>query len=200
MNKKSNTLSRRFKNIASNQRLIPTLGKAPINEIKVNKHVISPAYKKTNMPNKGYAAQLIGDSGPIIIIPGETKEVWAEFKNTGTKPWDLNTKLGTIDGNDRSSKFIDNWISGARIASVVDRILPGANYRFIFNIKAPINFIGTIIESFGMVQEGIAWFQNPHGKVSFNIKSTVLNDNDSNDVLNQESDINIMLGELGELI
>jgi hypothetical protein len=147
--------------------------KSSTNKNIIKKPSVTPVPK--NVINKEFAAQLVADSGTIIISAGETKEVWAEFKNIGIKSWDSNTKLGTNDPRDRLSVFANNWISCSRIVSVKNKVMPGETYRFNFTIKAPENFNGTFIENFRMVQEGVIWFEKQYGNVSFTITSIMQN-------------------------
>lgn len=136
-----------------------------------NKNNMVNTQKNKSIVSHGFAAELIKSSGPIIIRTGETIEAWAEFKNIGSKPWNANTRLGTMNPRDHKSIFSDKWPSKERATSAEIQVLPGEIYTFYLKITAPQNFIGTMTETFGLVQEGVTWFDNPHGRVSFEITS-----------------------------
>ena len=113
-----------------------------------------------------YAAQYVSQSWPLAstampMIAGQTVAASITLKNTGTKTWDSNTKLGTTQPRDRSSPFADaSWLGPNRAAHVTGTVPPGSNFKFSFKFHAPAK-AGTYHEFFDLVQEGVAWFGDP---------------------------------------
>jgi len=116
---------------------------------------------------KIYKARFVKKSPDPILKPGETKELWVEFKNEGNISWKKNginpVRLGTFDPIDRSSLFF----SGNRIELKENEIKPGSIARFSFKIKAPVE-IGTYKEKFALVVDGLKWLFDT--EIEFNIK------------------------------
>src|SRR5205807_2488745 len=58
-----------------------------------------------------YAATYVSQSWPVASMPamtlkcGDTIDAQIKLKNTGAKPWDTSTKLGTTMARDRASIF-----------------------------------------------------------------------------------------------
>ena len=113
-----------------------------------------------------YAAQYVSQSWPLAstampMIAGQTVAASITLKNTGTKTWDTNTKLGTTQPHDRASPFADSsWLSASRAAHVTGTVAPGGTFKFSFKFHAPAK-AGTYNEYFDLVQEGVAWFSDP---------------------------------------
>jgi len=113
-----------------------------------------------------YAAAYVSQSFPLAVtaldmVEGQTIPSYIELKNTGTKTWDSNTRIGTTQPRDRSSDFADSsWIAPNRPAAVTGTVPPGGTFKFQFNLHAP-STTGTYHEYFGVVQEGVAWFSDP---------------------------------------
>ena len=113
-----------------------------------------------------YGASFVAQSFPLAtttltMTAGDVVPSYIELKNTGTKTWDSNTKIGTTQPRDRSSAFADSsWLAPNRLAAVKGTVLPGATYKFTFNLAAPEK-PGTYDEFFGVVEEGVAWFSDP---------------------------------------
>jgi hypothetical protein len=128
------------------------------------------AYAQSILPQCGsppdWAAQFVAQSFPLAsttmnMVEGEVVPSWIELKNTGTKTWDSNTKIGTTQPRDRSSVFKNGtWLAGNRLAAVQGTVPPGGTYKFTFDLAAPAQ-TGTFDEFFGVVQEGVAWFSDP---------------------------------------
>jgi MYXO-CTERM domain-containing protein len=92
---------------------------------------------------------------------GSTVAADITMKNTGSKTWDSNTKLGTTQPRDRSSAFADgSWQGPNRAAHVSGTVPPGGTWKFAFNFHAP-STPGTYHEFFSLVEEGVAWFGDP---------------------------------------
>jgi lysozyme len=100
-------------------------------------------------------------SSPMPMFAGQTVAASITLKNTGSKTWDSNTKLGTTQPRDRSSAFADgSWLAPNRAAHVTGTVPPGGTFKFSFNFHAPAK-AGTYNEYFDLVQEGVAWFSDP---------------------------------------
>ena len=113
-----------------------------------------------------YGAQFVSQSFPLAsttltMVAGEVIPSYIELKNTGTKTWDSNTRIGTTQPRDRTSAFADEtWLAPNRPAAVKGTVAPGATYKFTFDLAAP-NEPGTYDEFFGVVEENVAWFSDP---------------------------------------
>lgn len=127
------------------------------------------AYAKSVLAAYGaipYAATFVSQSFPpasktLTMTAGQVLPATIVLKNTGTKAWDSNTRLGTTGPRDRKSVFADaSWLSDDRLAAVKGTVAPGASYTFAFNLAAPAE-PGTFDEHFGVVEEGVAWFGDP---------------------------------------
>ena len=111
-----------------------------------------------------YAATFVSQSFPYAsttmkMTEGDVVPAYIELKNTGTKTWDSNTRIGTTQPRDRTSAFADSsWLAPNRPAAVKGTVPPGGTYKFQFNLAA--NKAGTYDEFFGVVQEGVAWFSD----------------------------------------
>jgi lysozyme len=83
------------------------------------------------------------------------------FKNTGTKSWTDNTRLGTTQPRDRASVFAGpDWIGPNRAAGCSAGAAPGATCKLSFTWHAP-DKPGDYHEFFSLVDEGVAWFSDP---------------------------------------
>jgi MYXO-CTERM domain-containing protein len=112
-----------------------------------------------------YAASYVSQSFPLatttlVMQAGQVIPSYIELKNTGTKAWDSNTRLGTTQPRDRASAFADaTWIAPNRPAGVNGTVAPGGTYKFEFDLAAP-DQPGVYDEFFGVVEEGVAWFSD----------------------------------------
>ncbi len=113
-----------------------------------------------------YGAQYVSQSWPLatttmMMTTCQTMAATITLKNTGTKAWDSNTRLGTTQPRDRASVFADStWVSTNRLAEVSGTVPPGGSYQFKFDFHAPPT-PGMYDEFFGMVEDGVAWFSDP---------------------------------------
>jgi len=135
-----------------------------------------------NVTPARYAAELVSQApDPSVLKPGETVELWAEFKNTGNVPWlnngDTATRLGTAGPLDRISLFQDTgWLSGNRITSAPTKVQPGETARFAFTVTAP-NDLGEYTEKFGLVAEGLSWLTDVNLKWNFVVEEEYIPEN-----------------------
>jgi len=110
-----------------------------------------------------YGAAYVSQSFPLAtttltMTAGQVIPSYIELKNTGTKAWDSNTRLGTTQPRDRTSAFADaTWISPSRPAAVTGTVAPGDTYKFEFDLAAPTT-PGDYDEFFGVLEEGDVWF------------------------------------------
>jgi len=86
-------------------------------------------------------ASFVGQSEqPLVINAGETKEVWADFKNDGNVTW-RNYKQDTLKVlalSSPSNFYVAGWSSETEVAKLTTaNVAPGEVGRFIFTIKAP---------------------------------------------------------------
>jgi hypothetical protein len=113
-----------------------------------------------------YAAQFVSQSFPLAtttltMTAGQVIPSYIELKNTGTKTWDTNTRIGTTQPRDRVSVFADGtWVADNRPSEVKGTVAPGATYKFTFDLAAP-DKPGSYDELFGVVEDGVAWFSDP---------------------------------------
>jgi len=116
-----------------------------------------------------YGASYVSQSWPLATDPlvihcGEKIAAEITLKNTGTKPWDSDTRLGTTEPRDRASMFAgDDWISPNRPAGIEGTVAPGESGTFKFSFQAPSGDAcvpGTYHEHFGVVEENVAWFSD----------------------------------------
>ncbi len=117
-----------------------------------------------------YGAAYVSQSWPLASAPalqikcGDHVDATLVLKNTGTKPWDSATKLGTTMPRDRASLFAGaDWLAPNRAAAITGTVAPGANGTFAFAFDAPSGAAcvpGMYTEYFGVVQEGGAWFSD----------------------------------------
>jgi hypothetical protein len=112
-----------------------------------------------------YGAQFVSQSFPfasttLTMTAGDVIPSYIELKNTGTKAWDGNTRLGTTQPRDRTSAFADStWVAPNRPSEVKGSVAPGATYKFTFDLAAP-DKPGNYDEFFGVVEDGVAWFSD----------------------------------------
>jgi len=113
-----------------------------------------------------YGASFVAQSFPLAtttltMTAGQVIPSYIELKNTGTKAWDSNTKIGTTEPRDRSSAFADStWLAPNRLAAVKGSVPPGGTYKFEFDLAAP-DQPGSYDEHFGVVEESVCWFGDP---------------------------------------
>lgn len=109
-----------------------------------------------------YAATFVGASCPTTATSGDRPVAWFEFRNTGTATWAIGTtRLGTTGPRDHNGVFFDmeNWVNRNRPSGVDHSTAPGAVGRFSFVLGIPtVTTATTLTETYGPVQEGVAWF------------------------------------------
>jgi hypothetical protein len=127
-----------------------------------------------------YAAGYVAQSWPLAstvwsLTACQTVASSITLKNTGTLPWNADTRIGTTQPRDGKSDFADaTWLSVNRAAAVTGTIAPGDTFEFKFDFHAPPT-PGTYTQYFGVVQEGVAWFSDPGqgGPVDSDIEANI---------------------------
>lgn len=123
------------------------------------------AYWLITSEKPSYHAEFVAQSPYLIIGRGDTAELWVEYKNTGSIPWDAgNVSLGTSNPLDRASTFYNaatdsGWKSNNRIKMSRSVVQPGETVRFSFTIKAP-NIPMVYKEYFRPVADGVGWMED----------------------------------------
>ncbi len=158
-----------------------------------------------------YAASYVAQSFPLATTTlkmkaGQVIPSSITMKNSGTKNWDANTKLGTTDARERQSAFADStWLSPTRLDAVTGTVAPGATFKFQFDLKAPTK-LGMYDEHFGLVEEGVAWFgdkgQGGPADTNIEVKIEVVAADDTSDggVDDTDGGGGAVVGEDGGLI
>lgn len=86
-------------------------------------------------------ATLVGQSEqPVNINAGETKEVWADFRNDGNVTWRSYKQdtLKVLALANPSNFYAAGWSSATEVANLTTaNVAPGEVGRFVFTIKAP---------------------------------------------------------------
>ena len=116
-----------------------------------------------------YAAKFVSQSWPLAttamtIKCGQSVAANIVLRNVGSKTWDTNTKLGTTEPRDRSSRFVGaDWLAANRPSHVTGTVAPNATFEFKFTFQGPTGAAcvpGTYKEYFGVVEESVAWFSD----------------------------------------
>ncbi len=126
------------------------------------------------MPMPMYDAVLVTVNYPHDMMSGERAVAYVEYRNTGTAGWDTtNTRIGTTAPRDHAGRFYDmvNWLNTHRPSAVDRATSPGSTGRFSFMIQAPtVTSDTTVSESYGLVQEAVAWFGPADSAVTFTVR------------------------------
>ena|GEM_PF-1689215 len=127
-----------------------------------------------------YSAQWVAQAEKVSLKTGETQQVWIEIKNVGASTWknygDNAVKVGTVRKRDRQSNLRSTtWLSGNRVASMSEaEVAPGGVGRFVFDITLGTNTSGNYREYFGLVAEGLAWFEGFEFYIDVNATSATI--------------------------
>jgi len=125
-----------------------------------------------------YSAKWVNQLEGLSIKQGDSVELWVDIQNTGSTTWS-NTganavKIATIRPQDRQSKLHNSsWLSDNRITSATQtEVAPGAVGHFVFQVTAGAS-AGKYREYFGLVTEGVEWFDKFYFYVEINILPAV---------------------------
>jgi stage II sporulation protein D len=112
-----------------------------------------------------YQVQWVAQSPSLAMAPGDTTELWVDFKNVGNTAWKADgptpMRLGTARKLDRQSGFYHStWINQNRAATMTPAVVnPGEVARFSFTIQAPQK-IGKYKEYFLPVIDNLTWLND----------------------------------------
>lgn len=131
-----------------------------------------------NVQAAQFAAEVVSTPGPITVKSGLSGEFSVAVKNTGSVVWSNGganaVKLGTIRPRDRISGFYhETWLSQNRAATMQETsVAPGqvANFRLM---ATAAGFEGRLVEHFGLVAEGITWFESVDVPLTVDIQPAV---------------------------
>jgi lysozyme len=111
-----------------------------------------------------YGARFEAQSFPYAseVIPmtvGDRLEGWFDLRNTGTETWGANTYFAPTPRDQTGPFGPEGWASQTRISACPQATPPGEVCRFpvVLTAHAP----GETLQTFGLVQEGQAWFSDP---------------------------------------
>lgn len=96
----------------------------------------------------------------IELKEGEALDGYFDLRNDGAQPWSDDTMLAPTPRDQPSALADDSWLSETRIVSP-GTVAPGAVGHFPVRIRA--NVPGEHLQTFGVVQEGVAWFSQSGG-------------------------------------
>lgn len=131
------------------------------------------------LATEDYSAQWVAQAQKVSMKSGEIRSVWVEIKNTGIISWsninDNAVKVGTARNRDRSSNFYtESWLSLNRLTSFEsETVAPGEVAHFVFEVTANLP-VGNYTEYFGLVAEGITWFDDFDFIVEIEVLPTIL--------------------------
>jgi hypothetical protein len=116
-----------------------------------------------------WGAKYVSQSWPlattaITLKCGQALPANIVLRNIGTHNWDTNTKLGTTQPRDRSSRFVaSNWLSASRPSHATGTVGPNGTFQFDFTFQGPTGAAcvpGQYHEFFGVVEEAVTWFSD----------------------------------------
>jgi len=98
----------------------------------------------------------------LTLKAKETMAVSVSFQNLGDIAWQnsggVAVKIGTVSPFDHSGRLYNSsWLSTNRVVSASTVVEPNSTGVFDFIVQAPSQ-VGTFREEFGLVAEGIVWF------------------------------------------
>lgn len=98
-------------------------------------------------------------AGTVVLAPGEELTGWVDFQNTGLTAWTPGiTKLAPVPRDTASALAASTWESTTRAATVTAAVAPGETGRFELTLRG--SETGTVVQGFGLVEEGVTWFQD----------------------------------------
>jgi hypothetical protein len=121
-------------------------------------HCPEPSYRAEIVGTGGFAA---APDGAVEVGLGRAAVGWVELRNTGRAAWDANTKLAPTPRDAPSVLGAPSWLSPTRVSAVTAATPPGEVGRFALPLYG--NVLGESVQTFGLVQEGVAWFADQGG-------------------------------------
>ena len=128
-----------------------------------------------------YAAQFVSQTFPLShvaalqLVEGEEQEGSIVFKNVGSATWKPGTTRLAPTPRDVASPLVGTgWLAPHRAAGVTATTAAGANGTFTFKLKG--NTVGNFTQTFGLLEEGVAWFADQGGPADtlITVKVTVV--------------------------
>lgn len=125
-----------------------------------------------------FGAEVISSDSPVSAKSGESVEFVLNIKNTGIQTWSNSganaVKLGTIKPYDHVGiVYHGEWLSSDRAATFEEEtVAPGEIGRFVVNTTAAGNG-GEVTEHFGLVSEGIEWFEGVDIPLTINVQPAI---------------------------
>lgn len=117
-----------------------------------------PMWAATFVDQNFIASQL----GAVTLEEGSTVDGWFELRNTGTATWTPALTRLAPTPRDQASPLADpSWLSTARVGGVATSTVPNAVGRFPVRLRG--NTVGSFTQTFGLLQEGVAWFADRGG-------------------------------------
>ena len=99
------------------------------------------------------------DQPAIEMALGDTLEGYSDLENVGTKTWKAGeTKLAPTPRDKASDLGGDAWLSTTRVSTLAADVAPGAVGHFPVTLTATSE--GEFKQTFGLVEEGVTWFQD----------------------------------------
>ncbi|MCB9591866.1 MAG: D-alanyl-D-alanine carboxypeptidase family protein [Sandaracinaceae bacterium] len=138
------------------------MGQSPVAGFPMDLCAEPPPPPPPPPPDDQWGAELLASTfdAPVVVYPGDEVVGTIELLNIGTTTWDGSTFLGTTGPRDRVSAMVGpDWTNDHRAAVVDGTVAPGDSFPFTFTLRAP-DAPGDYVESFGVVQEGVAWFSD----------------------------------------
>lgn len=120
---------------------------------------------KIDVTQAKYAAQFVSQSFPtadkvLALDVGQSVKGFIELKNVGTEAWKAGeTKLAPTPRDKTSPLASNDWLSPTRISSPDADVPPGGSYKFPVTLTG--NAAGDVMQTFGVVEDGIGWFSDP---------------------------------------
>lgn len=96
---------------------------------------------------------------PLQMEVGDALDGYFELKNVGTATWKAGvTKLAPTPRDKPSALGSDGWLSATRVSTLDADVAPGAVGHFPVHLTATKE--GDVQQTFGLVEEGVTWFQD----------------------------------------
>jgi hypothetical protein len=129
--------------------------------------IASGAGPSPHCPTPTWRGEFVAQSWPpahdasATLFAGQVQDGWVELRNTGASPWDANTKLAPTPRDQPSPLAAPAWLAPHRVSSVAAPTPPGQVGRFALPLLGPAP--GEYTQTFGLLQEGVAWFADDGG-------------------------------------
>ncbi|MBE2250148.1 MAG: N-acetylmuramoyl-L-alanine amidase [Myxococcus sp.] len=119
-------------------------------------------------PRPEWGGEFVGQSfpgahlGAIRLELGATLDGWFELRNIGARGWTTAATRLAPTPRDRASALVDpTWLSPTRVVGAPAATATGQVARFPVRLRG--NTLGSVTQTFGLLQEGVAWFADQGG-------------------------------------